>query len=192
MRLLHQRHHDVGGGAAGAYPGPGRYAIDGGAGSPSVPLRHPSADSARGAQGGATDGGGIMSGNTLPPDLANNPWLGNWVRIAADGAIELFAGKVELGQGISVALIQIAAEELDARLPAIRLTAGHTGFCPDEAFTAGSLSVEMGGMAIRLLCAEVRRLFVQQAALRLGAEPGAIDVEDGRFSAAQRPGSLGY
>jgi CO/xanthine dehydrogenase Mo-binding subunit len=133
-----------------------------------------------------------MSGRTLPPDLANNPWLDNWVRIAADGAVELFAGKVELGQGISIALVQIAAEELDVPLAAIRLTAGHTGFCPDQGFTAGSLSVEMGGMAIRLLCADVRRLFVQQAALRLGAEPGAIDVADGRFFAAQRPGSLGY
>ncbi|MDB5990032.1 MAG: xanthine dehydrogenase family protein molybdopterin-binding subunit [Herbaspirillum sp.] len=137
-----------------------------------------------------------MNGNALPADLANNPYLDRWIRINADGVIDLFAGKVELGQGIALALTQIAADELDAPLSSIRLTAGNTDRCPDQGFTAGSLSVQMGGMAIRLVCAEVRQLFVQQAALRMAVAPEEILVEEGLFFSAGNAGksssSLGY
>ena len=46
-------------------------------------------------------------GNPLPPDGALA--VGNWIRIDATGAVHLSLGKVELGQGISTALAQIAA-----------------------------------------------------------------------------------
>ena len=38
--------------------------------------------------------------------------LDSWIRIDANGAITVFTGKAELGQGIKTALIQVAAEEL--------------------------------------------------------------------------------
>lgn len=118
---------------------------------------------------------------TLPPDVANNPVLSRWVRIAADGTIELNAGKVELGQGIWTTQLQIAVDELDVPLNAIRLCVGNTDCCPDQGLTAGSLSTEVGGMALRLVCAEVRQLFVQEAARRLQVEPEAVDIADGLF-----------
>ena len=49
--------------------------------------------------------------------------LDSWIRIDADGAITVFTGKAELGQGIKTALLQIAAEELDVD-PA-RITLDH-------------------------------------------------------------------
>ncbi|HET7158107.1 MAG TPA: molybdopterin cofactor-binding domain-containing protein, partial [Burkholderiales bacterium] len=48
----------------------------------------------------------------LPGNLKNAPLLDSWIRIDASGAITVFTGKAELGQGIKTALIQIAAEEL--------------------------------------------------------------------------------
>lgn len=129
---------------------------------------------------------------TLPPDVANNPVLSRWVRIAADGTIELNAGKVELGQGIWTTQLQIAADELDVQLNAIRLCVGNTDCCPDQGLTAGSLSTEVGGMALRLVCAEVRQLFVQEAARRLQVEPEAVHIADGLFSVVSDGDSYSY
>jgi nicotinate dehydrogenase subunit B len=57
----------------------------------------------------------ILSGQAASQlgSLANNRMLDAWLRINADGSATIFAGKVELGQGILTALQQIAAEELD-------------------------------------------------------------------------------
>src|SRR5476649_1666192 len=49
----------------------------------------------------------------LPGSLKTTPFLDAWIRVDPDGAITVFTGKAELGQGIKTALIQVAAEELD-------------------------------------------------------------------------------
>ena len=115
----------------------------------------------------------------LPNDIANNSLLSDWIRIAADGVLEVYAGKVELGQGIHTTLLQIAADELDVLPAAIRLYAGNTATCPDQGLTSGSQSTEVGAMSLRLVCAEVRQCFVQAAAQRLRVLPHAIRIEDG-------------
>jgi CO/xanthine dehydrogenase Mo-binding subunit len=43
------------------------------------------------------------------------------VRIEADGTVSIAVGKVELGQGISTALAQIAAEELGVDLSKVKV-----------------------------------------------------------------------
>ena len=133
-----------------------------------------------------------MSVNTLPADIAANPLLSRWVRVAADGALELYAGKVELGQGVATMLRQIAADELDVAPGKLRLHLGDTAQCPDQGMTAGSLSTEVGGMALRRVCAEVRQRFVQAAAKRLGVAADEVTVRDGRFSAGPDSGTLDY
>ena len=61
----------------------------------------------------------------LPGSLAQNRMLDAWIRINTDGTATIFPGKVELGQGITTALTQIAAEELDLSLGRVRvLTTG--------------------------------------------------------------------
>lgn len=129
---------------------------------------------------------------SLPADIANNPILSRWIRVAADGTIEVNAGKVELGQGIWTTQLQIAADELDVAPEAIRLRVGHTAWCPDQGLTAGSNSTEVGGMALRQVCAEVRELFIDEAARRLGVEPQAVYLAGGRFSTAALGDSFGY
>ena len=122
-----------------------------------------------------------MIPNTLPKSLVDNPRLDTWVAFEDGGKVRVATGKVELGQGIVTALSQIAAEELDVAPERLRIVSGDTGHSPNEGYTAGSLSVEGSGAAIRLACAEVRHLFVARAAEALGMEPGRITVEDGRF-----------
>lgn len=53
------------------------------------------------------------SGQKLPGSLKGPPYLDSWIRIDANGAIAVFTGKAELGQGLKAAILQVAAEELD-------------------------------------------------------------------------------
>ncbi|MBO0890978.1 MAG: xanthine dehydrogenase family protein molybdopterin-binding subunit [Acidothermales bacterium] len=123
---------------------------------------------------------------TLPPDLAANPRLSTWLRVAADGVVTVRVGKVELGQGIVTALAQIAADELDVEFADVRMEPAGTAAGPDEGFTAGSLSVSTSGAALRQACAEVRALFAAAAADELGVEPADVAVHEGTFAAAGR------
>src|SRR5438105_6689233 len=47
-----------------------------------------------------------------PGSLDKAPLLDAWMRVDPDGSVTVFTGKVELGQGIKTALIQIAAEQI--------------------------------------------------------------------------------
>ena len=70
-------------------------------------------------------------------NLANPPVVGldGMLAIGADGRCELLTSKTEFGQGINVALCQIAAEELDLPLAAMRMPHADTARSPDHGNT---------------------------------------------------------
>ena len=119
--------------------------------------------------------------SALPTDIANNPILSRWFSVSSDGRIHITAGRVELGQGISTALLQIAADELVIPPERLMLTAGDTSCCPDQGLTAGSMSVEISGMALRQICAEIRTRFTRAASARLQVDLETIEVVQGCF-----------
>jgi CO/xanthine dehydrogenase Mo-binding subunit len=125
-----------------------------------------------------------MIARTLPQSLKTTPRLDRWVRFNADRTVTVFSGKVELGQGIETAIAQIAADELDVALERLSLVAGDTTQSPDEWYTAGSQSIEIGGMAMRLACAEVRSLFLEAAARELEVSVAELRVHDGTIEVA--------
>ncbi|MFC7399021.1 molybdopterin cofactor-binding domain-containing protein [Chelatococcus sp. GCM10030263] len=123
----------------------------------------------------------------LPGSLEDAPFLDSWIRIDADGAITVFTGKVELGQGIKTALLQVAAEELAVAPTALKLITADTSATPNEGYTAGSHSMQDSGTAIRHAAAQVRQILIEQAASRWQAPPeqlkadgGAVVAPDGR------------
>ncbi len=120
----------------------------------------------------------------LPPHLESTPMLDAWVRIDSKGEVTIFTGKVELGQGAVTALAQIAAEELDITLAKIHMVAGDTALTPDEGYTAGSQSIEYGGMALRFACAEARSILIREASNRLRVPVKNLKVKDGVVIAA--------
>jgi CO/xanthine dehydrogenase Mo-binding subunit len=109
--------------------------------------------------------------------------LDAWLRIDADGSVTIFAGKVELGQGILTALAQIAAEELNLPLARVAMISGDTGRTPDEGYTSGSQSIEYGGTAIRLACAQARAMLLAAAAGKLNVSAEQLSVADGVIAA---------
>ena len=80
------------------------------------------------------------------------------VHFERDGTVTIATGKVDLGQGISTALAQIAADELGVPLEKIRILPASTTHSPDEGVTSGSLSIQDGGKGLRKACAELRAL----------------------------------
>jgi CO/xanthine dehydrogenase Mo-binding subunit len=74
---------------------------------------------------------------------------------------------------------QIAAEELDIIPDMIRLETGDTDLTPNEGYTAGSQSIQFGGVALRLACAEVRALLLDHAAAKFGYSRPDLTVRDG-------------
>jgi CO/xanthine dehydrogenase Mo-binding subunit len=116
---------------------------------------------------------------TLPSVLADNPRLDRWLNFAMPGKVELATGRVELGQGVLTAMTQIAAEELDVAFERITVRSGDTDHTPNEGYTAGSQSMQAGGIALREACAETRALFLDSAAQRLGCAAAELSVRDG-------------
>jgi nicotinate dehydrogenase subunit B len=121
-----------------------------------------------------------MSANIpLPPLLETNPRLDQWVKFAEPGRVTVSTGRVEIGQGVLTAMLQIAADELDVSPERILLQTGDTDLTPNEGYTAGSQSIQYGGVALRLACAEVRGLLLDEAASRAGYPRSELSVSDG-------------
>jgi CO/xanthine dehydrogenase Mo-binding subunit len=128
----------------------------------------------------------------LPPLLASNPRLSLWVAFDRPGEVRVATGRVEIGQGVLTAMRQIAAEELEVALDRIRLQSGDTDLTPNEGYTAGSQSIQFGGVALRQACAEVRDLFLDHAAASFGYERGDLAVMDGAILERGRPTGHDY
>jgi CO/xanthine dehydrogenase Mo-binding subunit len=122
-----------------------------------------------------------MNAPVLPASLVENPRLDRWIRFQPDRTVRIAIGKVEIGQGVVTAIAQIAAEELDVPLERIAMLSGDTDNGPDEVYTTSSLSVEVSGGSVRLVCAEVRAKALERAALRLNCSRDELTVADGRF-----------
>nr|WP_211517041.1 molybdopterin cofactor-binding domain-containing protein [Geodermatophilus africanus] len=98
---------------------------------------------------------------------------------APDGTVLLHVGKVELGQGILTALVQIAAEELDVDVQRVVVVPAATDRGPEEGLTAGSRSVMDSGTAVRAVCADVRAGALAAASVRTGVPADRLTVFDG-------------
>ncbi|MGC2414291.1 MAG: molybdopterin cofactor-binding domain-containing protein, partial [Stellaceae bacterium] len=128
----------------------------------------------------------------LPPLLSDNPRLDQWVSFPAPGQVRVATGRVEIGQGVLTAMHQIAAEELDVAPERIQLQTGDTDLTPNEGYTAGSQSIQFGGVALRLACAEVRSLFLDHAGSSFGYARADLTVQDGVILLKGAPSGQDY
>jgi nicotinate dehydrogenase subunit B len=113
--------------------------------------------------------------------------LDDWLAIEADGEVTAFSGKVELGTGTLTALAQIVAEELELPLERVHLVMGDTARTPNEGYTAGSMTINTSGSALRQAAAEARRVLLEMAAAELDATIDELAVSDGVISVINDP-----
>jgi len=123
-----------------------------------------------------------------PPDPKQ---IDTWLAIHADNTASLYIGFVELGQGTTTALPQIAAEELDLELEQIRTVQTDTHVTPNQGGTYSSASIARGGPQVRTAAAEARQELLRRAAEHLGVPAAELRVERGVVKAATG-GSVAY
>ncbi len=110
--------------------------------------------------------------------------LDHWITLEADGSATLHTGKVEIGQGLHVALAQLVADELGLPFERVRVAPVDTDDSPDEGITAGSRSMEETGLGIHRVAAEVRVALLAAAAVRLGVPAAELALAGGEVRAA--------
>jgi nicotinate dehydrogenase subunit B len=102
-----------------------------------------------------------------------------YLRIAEDGKVTVFSGKIEMGQGVITSLAQEAAEELGVALESIEMVMGDTDLCPYDSGTYGSMSTRFFGPAVRAAAAEAKTVLLDLAAKQLKAPKEKLSVENG-------------
>ena len=107
--------------------------------------------------------------------------LSDRLHIGIDGTVTVLTGKVEVGQGARTQVCQAVAEELRLPLARIRAVMGDTQLCPNDGGTSGSGTTPRTIPSIRLAAAAARRILVELAAEKLGADPASLEVRDGQI-----------
>lgn len=103
-----------------------------------------------------------------------------FLRIGADGKIQVFTGKIEMGQGVHTSLAMQAAEELNAPLDSIEMVMGDTERCPWDAGTFGSMTTRFFSPMLREACAEARGVLLDLGAEKLQCKPEELVCLDGK------------
>ncbi len=102
-----------------------------------------------------------------------------YLRIAGDGRVTIYSGKIEMGQGVVTSLAQMAADELAVSLDSIDMVMGDTALCPFDMGTYGSMSTRFFGPALRAAAAEAKAVLLTLASEHLKTPPDTLSVEDG-------------
>ncbi|OGQ53593.1 MAG: hypothetical protein A3J24_05370 [Deltaproteobacteria bacterium RIFCSPLOWO2_02_FULL_53_8] len=133
-----------------------------------------------------------MTPFSFPQGIVKSPSLHHWLTFDMPHIITLKSGKVELGQGVEIALQQIGCDALGVDPDQLQFDGGNTLHGPDEGHTAGSQSIDQGGRSIRMACLFARQLFIQAAAIDLGVAAESIQLNRGIFSSAETDKTCSY
>src|SRR5262252_511347 len=120
--------------------------------------------------------GGIRGARSVDPNAVDT-----FLSVNGDGTVTLYSGKVDLGQGLRIAMRQIAGEELGIGVDKIKYVEGDTALTPDQGRTSGSNGIQRGGMQIRRAAATAREALIALAAQRLNTSVDALVAENGEI-----------
>jgi CO/xanthine dehydrogenase Mo-binding subunit len=150
------------------------------------------------AGGGALVVGLSLAGRARAADspfASNAPYdpnaIDSWIVIHADDTATVKSGRVELGQGTSLGLLMIAAEELDMDVAQMRWVNVDTNVTPDTGGTYGSSSIRTAGPQVRAGAAYARQALLGLAAKELGVPAGSLSVDKGVVSGGGRSVTYG-
>lgn len=108
--------------------------------------------------------------------------LDSWIAVLPDGGVKAFFGKMDMGQGLDVAVAQVVAEELDVGAERVEVLMGDTATSCNQGGASGSTGVSNGVRLLRRAAAEARRVLVDRASQSLGVPAAQLKVENGVVS----------
>lgn len=127
---------------------------------------------------------------TIIGDPGNTDSINAWLRVLEDGRILVLTGKMELGQGIRIAVAQVAAEELNTSPDLVEVNLAETGVTANEGYTAGSRSIESSAMSIRNAAAAAREHILKMASEKWDLPHSQLRLEDGMIVGGGKTMSL--
>lgn len=104
-----------------------------------------------------------------------------WIWVGGDGRISMFSPVHEMGQGSSLGLAQIVAEELNVEAAAIDVRLPSTAEVPSLRFTTGSLGMVEHARPVAEAAARLREELRRRAAGLLGIDAGQLSDKPGGF-----------
>jgi CO/xanthine dehydrogenase Mo-binding subunit len=110
-----------------------------------------------------------------------------FLKINQDGTANLSIGTVDVGQGSTTILAQIAAEELGIGYDKITVTAADTKLTPFDAGTVASRVTYIVGNAVKQAAAQARQILFEVAAEDLGVSPNGLASSEGFIYVAGFP-----
>ncbi len=99
------------------------------------------------------------------------------VALAADGALTLYSGAVDIGQGSNTVMVQICADALGVQMAKIRLVAGDTDLTEDAGKTSASRQTYVSGKAAQLAGEDLRRQLLR---LVNAGDDAALELDGAR------------
>jgi xanthine dehydrogenase large subunit len=106
---------------------------------------------------------------------------GALVHVYADGSVHLNHGGTEMGQGLSIKVAQVVAEEFQIDLDKVKITATTTGKVPNTSATAASAGADLNGMAALNAARTIKERLTLLAAEKFGCGPADIRFRAGRI-----------
>ncbi len=116
----------------------------------------------------------------------NNP-SSAFIRVNEDGTATVWTGCADVGQGSTVALAQIAAEELGLPLEHITMVTHDTDITPLDIGTVASRVTHIGGNALKRASAKAKKLLFETASWMLEAPLGDLVCKGGRIFVKSAP-----
>ena len=120
--------------------------------------------------------------------LASQIWFGGggppsyaWIRLGADGRVQVVTAMQDIGTGTRTAMAQIAAEELGVPVDQVQVSLGDSARGPYAAISAGSSTVPSMGPAVRSAAADVKRQLLELAAQRFHLEEPVLDLKNSQI-----------
>jgi nicotinate dehydrogenase subunit B len=115
-----------------------------------------------------------------PPPVPGE--LDSWLAVLPDGRVQAFFGKMDMGQGLEVAIAQVVAEELDVAFERVHVLMGDSGTSCNQGGASGSYGVSHGARPLRNAAAEARRLLLERASKQLEIPQAELVVANGVIS----------
>ncbi len=109
------------------------------------------------------------------------PLISDWLQFQPDGTLEVYTGKVEIGQNIRTSLAQCVAEELCLPLESIQLVMADTDRTPYDMGTVGSRTTPVMAARLRAVAASLRELVKGMAAARWNVPRDQIRIDNGQI-----------
>lgn len=110
-----------------------------------------------------------------------------YVKITDEGSAEVWTSTIDMGTGAQTILAQITAETLNLALDKVKVIMPDTLLTP---FSDGGFSTRQtynDGNAVRLAALDVKEQILTKAALKIGARPGDLELQDGEIYHREKP-----